>query len=171
MSLSGISLLCRLLKIEALAGDESMVTILTCIASFTDPSDPWTHPNAGDHACTLSKDYMASERLPTILTRLLQERVKPLFAKTKNPAITQQGRKAIDPLSSATIAHTDLDGETKPWKYRNAYIVTVFRWTLKHLDVRTVVNPFVRTWADRKLGIVDSGKLATNHSPTPCTDG
>lgn len=136
MSLYGISLLRRLLKIEPLAEDESVVTILTSLASFTDLSDRWTHPNAGDHAYTLSEDYVAS--VPTILTRLLEERIKPLFSKTKSPAITQQGRKAINPLPIATTAHSDLDGETKPWKYRNAYIVTVFQWALKHLDESSV---------------------------------
>lgn len=150
MSLYGISLLRRLLKIEPLAEDESVVTILTSLASFTDLSDRWTHPNAGDHAYTLSEDYVASGILPTILTRLLEERIKPLFSKTKSPAITQQGRKAINPLPIATTAHSDLDGETKPWKYRNAYIVTVFQWALKHLDVRTIIKPFVRTRADMK---------------------
>lgn len=143
MSLSGIQLLSRLENIEPLSEDESVVTILTCLASFTDLNDPWTYSEAKDHACVLSEHYAATANLSTILTGLLQARVKPLFAKTKNPAITQQGRKAIDPLPSAATAHSDLDGETKPWKYRDAYIVTVFQWGLNHLDVRTIIKPFV----------------------------
>ncbi|KAF6232717.1 hypothetical protein HO173_009156 [Letharia columbiana] len=138
MSLSGILLLSRLENIEPLSKDESVVTILTCLASFTDLNDPWTYSEAKDHACVLSEHYAATANLSTILTGLLQARVKPLFAKTKNPAITQQGRKAIDPLPSAATAHSDLDGETKPWKYRDAYIVTVFQWGLNHLDESSV---------------------------------
>ena len=143
MSLSGILLLSRLQNIEPLSEDESVVTILTCVTSFTDLNDPWTYPKARDHACSLSEDYAASGNLSTTLTGLLQERVKPLFAKTKNPAITQQGRKAVEPLPSAATAHSDLDGEAKPWKYRDTYIVTLFQWILNHLDVRAIIKPFV----------------------------
>lgn len=148
MSQSGILLLSRLQNLKPLSNDESIVTILTCLASFTDLSDPWTYPKARDHACSLSEDYAAAGNLSSVVTGLLQERIKPLFARTKNSAITQQGRKAIDPLSSATTAHSDLDGEAKPWKYRDVYIVTVFQWVLKHLDVRTIIKPLVYTLAD-----------------------
>ena len=143
MSLSGMLLLSRLQKIEPLSEDESVMTILTCLASFTDLNDPWTYPKAKDHACSLLEGYAGSGDLSTILTGLLQESVKPLFKKIKNPAITHQGRKAIDPLPSTATAHSDLDGETKPWKYRDAYIVTVFQWVLNHLDVRTIIKPFL----------------------------
>ena len=143
MSLSGILVLSRLQEAKPLSADESVVAILTCLASFTNLNDPWTCPKARDHACSLSGVYAGSGNLSTILTGLLQERVKPLFAQTRNPAITQQGRKAIDPLPIATAAHSDLDDENKPWKYRNAYIVTVFQWGLSQLDVRTIIKPFV----------------------------
>lgn len=146
MSLSGILLLARLRQFEPLSEKEHVVTILTCLASFTDLNDPWTCSKAMDHAYSLSEDYAASGNLSTILTGLLQERIKPLFAKTKNPAITQQGRKAIDPLPIASAAGNDLDGEARPWRYHDAYIVTVFQWVLEHLDVRTITNPFVSAY-------------------------
>lgn len=149
MSLSGILLLSRLQEAKPLSADESVVTIFTSLASYTNLNDAWTCPRTRDHACTLSRIYASSENLSTILTGLLQERVKPLFAKTKNPAITQQGRRAIDPLPIPTTAHSDLDDENKPWKYRNAYIVTVFQWVLSHLNVRTIIKPFCkRTMAE-----------------------
>ena len=143
MSLSGVSLLSQLQEAKPLSADESVVTILTCLASYTDLNDAWTYPKTRDYACALSGIYAASESLSTILTGLLQERVKPLFAKTKNPAITQQGRKAIDPLPISTTAHSDLDDESKPWKYRDVHIVTVFQWVLSRLDVRIIMKPFV----------------------------
>ncbi|CAD6583397.1 MAG: hypothetical protein ASARMPREDX12_005298 [Alectoria sarmentosa] len=138
MSLSGIRLLSQLQKLEPQSEDELVVTILTCLTSYTDLDDPWTHSKAKDHACSLSEDYAASGNLSNILTGLLQERIKPLFAKTKNPAITSQGRKATDPLPSAATVYSHLDSETKPWKYRDSYIVTVFQWVLKHLDESSV---------------------------------
>ena len=147
MSLAGILLLARLQKTEPLSEDEHVLTILTCLASYTDPIDPWTCPQARDHACSLSEDYAASENLPTVLTGLLLERIKPLFAGTSNPAITHQGRKAIHPLPSAATAHGDLDGEAKPWKYRDAYSVTVFQWALKYLDVRDSIDQLMSAYS------------------------
>ena len=83
------------------------------------------------------EQHLPPDHLPDLLHHLLQERVKPIFAKSKNPAITPQGRKAIDPLPTNDTMHSDLDIESKPWKYRVVYIVTVFRWILMHLNVRT----------------------------------
>ena len=142
MSISGILLLARLQDIEPLSGNEHVVAILNCLASFTDLSDPWTCPKSSDCACSLLKNYAAFENPSTAFTGLLQERIKPLFAEAKNPAITQQGRRAINPIHSSATAHIDLDSEAKPWKYRDAYSVTVFQWVLKQLDVRTIINSF-----------------------------
>ena len=141
MSLSGILLLARLQNVELSSESEPMVTILTCLASFTDLNDPWTCSEASHHAYILLKGFEASDNLSNTLTSLLQERIKPLFAKTKNPAITQQGRRAIDPISGSATIHSDLDGETKPWKYHDAYSVTVFQWVLKRLDVCIIITP------------------------------
>ena len=142
MSLLGILLLSRLQNFKPLSEDESVVNILTCLASFTDDNDPWTCPRARELAYSLSEDYAASGNISTIVAGLLQDRIKPLFVKSKNSAITQQARKAIDPQSSAAAAHSDLDGENKPWKYRDTYVVTVFQWVLSHLDVRAIIHPF-----------------------------
>ena len=135
MSVSGLLLLARLQEIEPLSDDEHVVIILTCLASFTDLDDPWTCSQALDLAYSLSEAYADSEKLPTLITGVLQEQIKPLFA-TNNPVITQQGRSAINPLSSAAVAQGELAGEAKPWKYVDACSVTVFRWILKHSDVR-----------------------------------
>lgn len=140
MSLLGIIILTRLQNIKPLSENEDIVLVLTCLASFTDLDDPWTCSEARDQARSLSEHYAASGDISSMLTRLLQERIKPLFANTKNPAITQQGRKAINPLTSAATAHSDVDSEPKIWKYRDAYSVTVFQWVLKHLDVRIIIS-------------------------------
>lgn len=140
MSLSGILLLDRLQQIEPPSKRENAVAILTCLASFTDLNDPWTCSEARDHAYPLLQDYTASNNLSTAFAGVLEERIKPLFAKSKNPAITQQGWKAIDPLTSSATAHSDLDGEANPWKYRDPHGVTVFQWVLRHLDVRNIAN-------------------------------
>ena len=69
-----------------------------------------------------------------LATDLLKEKIKPLFAKSKNPAITAAGRKAISPLP-VPIEHSIDESELKPWKCRDVYIVTVFEWALRQLDV------------------------------------
>ena len=170
MSLSGILLLARLQNVELSSENESLVTILTCLASFTDMNDRWTCPEACHHACILLRGFEASENLSNTFTRLLQERIKPLFAKTKNLATTQQGRRAVDPMLGSATIHSDLDGETKPWKYHDAYSVTVFHWVLKHLDVRIIVTPKWTIWLIQQLGIVSAGELASSHSSPTSTD-
>lgn len=135
MSSKGLSLLSRLQECVPLSLNESVVTLYTCLASFTNDSDLWTCSIARVKAQSLAEDSVKPEKIPNLLHALLQERVKPLFARSKNPAITQQGRKAIEPLPIDTTAHSDIDIESKPWKYRDMYIVTVFLWVLKHLDV------------------------------------
>ena len=170
MSLSGILLLARLQHIGLTSENQQMVKILTCLASFTDLNDPWTCSEASHHACSLLSGYEASENLSNTITSLLQERIKPLFAKTKNPVITQQGRRAIDPISYSATIQSDLDGETKAWKSHDAYSVTVFQWILKHLDVRIIITPKNTLWLIQQLGIVGAGELASRHSSPASTD-
>ena len=152
----------HLQKLTPLSKDESNVKVLTCLAAFTDENDPWTCPGAQKKASVLIKDYLNSSNQPILFSRLLQERVRPLFARSKNPAITPQGRKAINPLPSTAIANSDLDDAVKPWKYRDVYIVTVFQWVLDHLDVRKIPNALTSRLTPTK-GVLSRVKLATHH--------
>lgn len=138
MGVKGLNILSHLHQNFPVTNDESTVHLLTCLASYTDLSDRWTSLEARNLSQALLEDYEKSERLPAILTDLLKERVKPLFAKSKNPAITPQGRKAIDPLPNNDFAHSDLDAVAKPWKYRDVYIITVFQWIVGQVDVRLI---------------------------------
>lgn len=172
VGLSGLLLLAHILRIEPLLKDEHALTILTCLATFTDLSDPWTCSKARECAYSLSESYAASGNLSTLLTRLLRERIKPLFARTSNPAVTPQGRKTIEPLPYTATAHSDLSGEAKPWKYCNAYSVTVFRWVLSRLDVRAIIPPFLKRVLRliKKPDSVSAGGLAINYPTTIGTD-
>ena len=170
MSLSGILLLARLKTVELSSENEYLVTILTCLAAFTDLNDPWTCSEASHNAYILLRGFEASENLSNTFTSLLQEQIKPLFAKTKNPAITQQGRRAVDPVSGSATIHSDLDGKSKPWKYHDAYSVTVFQWVLKHLGVRIIITSKWTIWLIQQLGIVSAGELASSHSSSTSTD-
>jgi len=140
LSLHGLLLLSHLQKLAPLSSKDSKTAVYTCLASFGDDSDPWTSSEAGKLARSLAEDMVVPEKISEVLHALLQEKIRPLFAKVKNPAVTQQGRKAIDPLPIDTTAHSDRDVEAKPWKYRDMYIVTVFQWVLKHLNVSTTIS-------------------------------
>ena len=135
MGLKGLVLLSHLRRLVTPLQDGSDTAVLTCLAAFSDEKDPWNSSSAQQQASDLVKDYTRSDHLPAMLTSILQDRIKPLFSRTGNPTITPQGRKAINPRPSNITMHTDIDAEVKPWKFRDVYIVTVFRWVLQYLDV------------------------------------
>ncbi|KAL6719105.1 hypothetical protein ACLMJK_003340 [Lecanora helva] len=113
---------------------DSRVILFTCLASFSDESDVWTSLETYEQALNLLKTCTDSERQSDLLRALLEERIKPLFVRSKSPAITQEGRKAIDSLPLNDSLHSDLDIKVKPWKYRTVYIITVIQWILTQLD-------------------------------------
>lgn len=121
-------------------GDEEEEALtITCLASFTDERDAWVTRGAYEDArVLLSQSIKNSSRLyQTLMTRILQHHVKPLFAKSKTPLLTAQGRKAINPLPVA-FETIDVDAVNKPWKYRSSHIVTVFKWVLEQIDAPLV---------------------------------
>ena len=151
MGVAGLCLLSHLQAIAPVSLDEDIVTLTSCLASFTDERDAWNSPEASKEAFSLIEDYLnlnedAPERRQDLLSSVLQEKVKPLFAKSKNPAITQQGRKVMQPIPGK-FETSDQEVEIKPWKFDKVYIVTVFRWVLARLDVgRPIsheISPFI----------------------------
>ncbi len=135
MGLKGLLLLSHLRRLVPPPRDEPDAAVLTCLAAFSDKNDPWNSSSAQEEASNLVKDYTRSSRLSAMLTSILQKRIKPLFSRTGNPAITPQGRKAINPRPNNITMHSDIDAEVKPWKFRDVYIVTVLQWVLQCLDV------------------------------------
>ena len=135
MGLKGLVVLSHVRRLVPTLHESSDTVLLTCLAAFSDEKDPWNSSSAQQEASSLIEDYTRSDHLSIVLTSILQERIKPLFSRTGNPAITPQGRKAINPRPSNIAMHTDIDAEVKPWKFRDVYIVTVFRWVLQFLDV------------------------------------
>lgn len=121
-------------------GDEEEEALtITCLASFTDGRDAWvTHGAYEDARVLLLQSIKTSSRTyQTLMTRILQHHVKRLFARSKTPLLTAQGRKAINPLPAA-FETIDVDAGNKPWKYRSPHIVTVFRWVLEQIDAPLV---------------------------------
>lgn len=141
MYLAGLRLLSHIQNLLAVEDTDSTVEYVMCLASFTDQRDPWTSPEAFSEANPLLGQYFevikaSPKDSHILLTRLLQEKIKPLFVKFRSREITEQGRKAVSPLPGAFVS-SDLEATEKPWKFRNVYVVTVVKWVLEHLDVLT----------------------------------
>ena len=137
----GLRLLSHLHDLVFTLREQPTLDLVMCLASFADERDPWTTPEAYSYAQDLLQKLMephgiegSLEQTQDLLAALLEKRVKPLFTKTKNPVITQQGRKAHHPLPVSTD-FSEMEVETKPWKFRVAYITTVFGWILGELNV------------------------------------
>jgi hypothetical protein len=67
---------------------------------------------------------------------MLKTRIRPVFAKNRNPAITESGRKNFHPVPLPRFDTSILDPETKPWKMNEAYITSVFSWIVNQYKVR-----------------------------------
>ncbi|KAL9637364.1 MAG: hypothetical protein Q9164_002229 [Protoblastenia rupestris] len=132
----GVLCLSHLQTLIPLSKDEDLVAIYTCLTAFSNPTDQWTCRKVFEETSRLLErlvPLLKGTELTDLLGQLLRERIKPAFAKSKNPKLTPQGRKAIDPFPSS-VATIDDDAESKPWKYRNIHIPTVFRWILGRLE-------------------------------------
>ncbi|OKP13357.1 hypothetical protein PENSUB_959 [Penicillium subrubescens] len=65
-----------------------------------------------------------------LIARLLKEKIRPLFTKAKNPAITSEGRKNFHPVPLTRFDGSVLDDEMKPWKVRDVYATRVLEWII-----------------------------------------
>ncbi|KAL4939303.1 hypothetical protein BDV06DRAFT_214427 [Aspergillus oleicola] len=128
-----------LLSIEALNSvlaiheAESAENVIMVVASFTSKADPWTTDEAYRSSNTLLKDFAENSESSfywAAIETTLKTRIRPIFAKSKNTAITESGRKNFHPVPLPRFDLSVLDPETKPWKARDAYIITVFSWII-----------------------------------------
>lgn len=131
LAVSVISSLVGQLPIEKTANKGGIVLAL---ASFTSDQDPWSTPELVEKTKTLLQDFAESSRTDSapsfwsIIEQILKDTIKPLFAKTKNPAITATGRKNYNPLPLPRFDSSILDPASKPWKGQEVYATTVFAW-------------------------------------------
>lgn len=112
--------------------------VFTTLLSFTSPHDPWTTSTSLQDAVTILRSYMEPEtRLKCwhILERVCESKIRPIFAKTKTPAITASGRKKLHPLPQPRFDESLFDPETKPWKHKDVYATTVLEWILAQYTV------------------------------------
>ena len=147
MYLTGIRLLSRIQGLLAGEDDDLTIELFICLASFTDQRDSWTSKEAFNEAKLLLDQYFKVMKdrpkdFSSLTSRILEEKIKPLFAKSRSKEITEQGRKAISSLPGPFVP-SDLEAMKKPWKFRDVYVVTVFRLVLGQLDVQTKTESYL----------------------------
>lgn len=113
--------------------------ILSSLAMFSSSSDPWTTVEGAQMATDLLQRYEIKLReegkFGTIIEGMLRRKVKPAFSKTKTPAITSAGRKDMHPIPKPSFDPTLFDTGTKPWKFKEGYIVSVLNWIVQQYQV------------------------------------
>ncbi|KAF9635164.1 hypothetical protein BFW01_g6059 [Lasiodiplodia theobromae] len=75
-----------------------------------------------------------------LASHFLQLTIRPLFAKTQNPAVTAQGRKSIQSSAprATQLIHED-ESESKPWKgEKEGYALELLRWVLLTVDAEGI---------------------------------
>ena len=137
MALAGLRLISRLHQLVPKVLDHYYPAEIACISAFTHAKDSWSQHESIEVARELLTSYLGvigPGQFNELINNLLRETIRPLFTKFKSNAITEQGRKAINPGRSGLSPHGS-DVEVRPWKHRQVYVVTVFRWTLEQLSV------------------------------------
>lgn len=74
-----------------------------------------------------------------LVDHFLRLTIRPLFAKAQTPTVTAQGRRVTREVLPKKYSNFELDeGETKPWKVKDAYALDLLSWVVKSLDEKTV---------------------------------
>ncbi|KAJ5159644.1 uncharacterized protein N7482_006648 [Penicillium canariense] len=102
---------------RSVAGSPDVVLAAAC---FTSEKDPWTTSDSHAEA-SMHLDVTLQYGQWVIIEQLLKEKIRPLFTKAKNPAITSEGRKNFHPVPLSRFDGSTLDDEMKPWKNSDIY--------------------------------------------------
>ncbi|KAM5463827.1 hypothetical protein MauCBS54593_007272 [Microsporum audouinii] len=121
--------------IEPIILVENTEDILSAVVVFNSPCDPWTTNEGSQMANSFLQKYESKLRheqglFETTIENILLKKVKPAFSKTKTPAITPAGRKNVHPIPQPSFDPTLFDTGSKPWKFKEGYIVSILRWVI-----------------------------------------
>lgn len=127
---------------------ENVADIVIALASFSSTEDPWTTQEAFTYATTLLNAFASTTATNkesnttfwSVIEKILKDRIRPLFAKTRNPAITSAGRKNFHPVPLPRFDAGILDPETKPWKIQDIYATAVLSWIIQQYKPTNQTN-------------------------------
>ncbi|KAH2528728.1 hypothetical protein KXW40_003505 [Aspergillus fumigatus] len=139
LAVSVLVALDSLLRIQKLT---HAVDVITALASFTSEQDSWTTQDSYMKTREILENFVtnahseADSSFWSLIERILKERIKPVFAKTKNPAITAEGRKNFHPVPLPRFDASIIDPATKPWKISAVYATTVLAWVIAQYQAK-----------------------------------
>lgn len=144
----GLVVLGLLLKLVTPEKVEDPVLVITALAAFTNPDDPWTTTTALSSAQSLLSSLEEMRRrnngsLTDFSGDILSRFVKPSFSKTKTPSITAEGRKVAHPVKQPRFDPSIFDKGSKPWKHKDVYIMTVLSWVIQQYTVIELLSTFL----------------------------
>ncbi|KAJ5782500.1 hypothetical protein N7457_004274 [Penicillium paradoxum] len=112
----------------------NVADVLLAGASVANKQDPWVTSESHDAASMFMNVFIQDTRLSNkfwpAIESILKDRIRPLFAKIKNPAITSAGRKNFHPQALPRFGASDLDQSAKPWKTTDIYVASVLSWII-----------------------------------------
>lgn len=108
--------------------------VILAMASFTSEQDPWTIENSVIEASMHLEVALQRDKW-TMIERVLKQKIRPLFTRAKNPAITSEGRKNLHPVPSSRFDGSVLDDSTKPWRNTDIYATSALSWIVSQCEV------------------------------------
>lgn len=144
---------------------ENAADILLAGACFANKQNPWATSDSYNAASMLMNVWVQDTRRGNTfwpaIDFILKERIRPLFAKTKNPAITSAGRKNFHPQTLPRFGASDLDTSTKPWKTTDIYVGAVLSWILSQYqpEDKTQFETHFQLFVPTILAMVDDNNL------------
>lgn len=138
-----ISCIEALNKISPVAEAENATEIISALASYTNMRDPWTTGKSCHDALAVLQDFSPSENTQKhwdIVEQISKSKIRPIFGKTRNAAITGTGRKNLHPMPQPRFDGNIFNPEAKPWKHVDVYATTVLEWVLSLYTVSSTRN-------------------------------
>ncbi|KAJ5200576.1 hypothetical protein N7491_008620 [Penicillium cf. griseofulvum] len=144
---------------------DNAADILLAGACFANEQNPWATSESYNAASMLMSVWVQDTRRANTfwpaIDFILRDRIRPLFAKTKNPAITSAGRKNFHPQALPRFGSIDIDSPAKPWKTSDVYVAAVLSWILSQYqpEDKTHFEAHFQLFVPTILAMVDDNNL------------
>ncbi|OQE45089.1 hypothetical protein PENCOP_c002G07926 [Penicillium coprophilum] len=144
---------------------DNAADILLAGACFANEQNPWATSESYNAASMLMsvwvQDTRRANKFWPAIDFILRDRIRPLFAKTKNPAITSAGRKNFHPQTLPRFGASDSDVSVKPWKTTDVYVASVLSWILSQyqLEDKAEFEAHFQLFVPTILAMVDDNNL------------
>ncbi|CDM31237.1 hypothetical protein CBS147339_60 [Penicillium roqueforti] len=144
---------------------DNVADILLAGACFVNQQNPWVTSESYNATSMLMNVWVQDTHLANTfwpaIDFILKERIRPLFAKTKNSAITSAGRKNFHPQTLPRFGSSDLDASAKPWKTTDVYVESVLSWILSQYrpEDKTQFETHFQLFVPTILAMIDDNNI------------